>query len=912
MSVTYMEPPVRITILIGHSVKEPLPEALDMAYFTFNQWNNSRLNIDLRLNIATLDNFREEVRRGCNILIFYCHGDEQGRLRFADQHVSYSDLGPEDFWNKLLLCMIFACHSEKFANALPCPWLAFTKKIDSDAPKGFIDAWIDHLMDKNIRDALDEAIRVAGRNMLSDFARDIKKSQKQIPEKSIEAGVVKVTCGSPGIFKRYYMQYDEEWTERVPYQGHKPFVGRKELLEIMLQIPTTYSDCKHQSVSWFTGEAGMGKSSLLREFCSWVKDTVFDESIHPTFLMQMNCCNFTNKNDLIRELIGRVAKLCKLENGIDSLDHLMTALQRVPGRHIWVLDDLTYLVDARTSDEGGKLVDHIQGTARYAGVFLYLYISARRATGINKKDEIPIKPFSTDEAIDLAKEIIKPPNNTFDTLDKTAIENIFTFLGKNTADFKKHLKISKELTYTCEEYAEWLREYLSVDVEHKNLVKKKIESELDFLKRCEEDDCFNYPAFFSICYRLLLRCSYFTHQQLKDWFPNEFLLTNKPISTDIAYRKGLDRLVNFDFISVGRDESNDRRYRLNPNQRGVFLALKSEEVTLPDCIPPREVQERISLAWESVNKGDLEVALRDFASIEGDYKDELQNDVKVIEHTISALYNKGVCLEQIGRNDKAIEAYDEVVRRYDSRSEAQIAELVASSLNNKGACLEQMGRNEEAIAAFDEVVRRYDSRGESQIAEQVALALNNKGVCLEQMRRYEEAIEAYNEVVRRYDNRSEALIAVWVASALYNKGVCLGRMGRNDDAIVAYDEVVSRYASRSEALFAERVALALYNKGVCLGQMGRNEEAIEVYDEVVRQYASRSEALIAEKVALALNNKGCHLEQMRRYWEAIEAYYEVARRYDCRSEAQIAKVVNMARHNTIICLMRLEEFNEAF
>ena len=64
----------------------------------------------------------------------------------------------------------------------------------------------------------------------------------------------------------------------------------------------------------------------------------------------------------------------------------------------------------------------------------------------------------------------------------------------------------------------------------------------------------------------------------------------------------------------------------------------------------------------------------------------------------------------MGRNEEAIAAYDEVVRRYASRSEAQIAEWVAKALCNKGVRLGQMGRNEEAIAAHDEAVRRYTSR----------------------------------------------------------------------------------------------------------------------------------------------------------------------------------------------------------
>ncbi|MEI2617901.1 MAG: tetratricopeptide repeat protein [Thermomicrobiales bacterium] len=190
-----------------------------------------------------------------------------------------------------------------------------------------------------------------------------------------------------------------------------------------------------------------------------------------------------------------------------------------------------------------------------------------------------------------------------------------------------------------------------------------------------------------------------------------------------------------------------------------------------------------------------------------------------------ALYNKGAALDNLGRYEEAITAYDAALAL---RTDPE-------ALNNKGVALDNLGRYEEAITAYDAALA---------LRAEYPEALNNKGVALRNLGRHEEAITAYDA----------ALALRTDPEALNNKGVALDNLGRHEEAITAYDAALALRAEYPEAL---------NNKGVALDNLGRYEEAITAYDAALALRAEYPEAL---------NNKGAALDNLGRHEEAITAY----------------------------------------
>jgi tetratricopeptide (TPR) repeat protein len=91
---------------------------------------------------------------------------------------------------------------------------------------------------------------------------------------------------------------------------------------------------------------------------------------------------------------------------------------------------------------------------------------------------------------------------------------------------------------------------------------------------------------------------------------------------------------------------------------------------------------------------------------------------------------------------------------------------------NEGHYLDQAGKYEEAVKAYDKVLK---------INPQYADAWYNKGIALVNLRKYKEAINAYDEALK---------INPQYADAWYNKGIALAKLKKYKDAIKVNDEAM--------------------------------------------------------------------------------------------------------------------------
>jgi tetratricopeptide (TPR) repeat protein len=101
-------------------------------------------------------------------------------------------------------------------------------------------------------------------------------------------------------------------------------------------------------------------------------------------------------------------------------------------------------------------------------------------------------------------------------------------------------------------------------------------------------------------------------------------------------------------------------------------------------------------------------------------------------------YNRGIALQDRGKFDEAVEAFDEAIR---------LNPNLALAWSNKGAALVNQGKLDEAIEACDEAIR---------LDPTYAFPWNNKGTALGMQGKYDEAIKAYDEAIRLDPNNADA------------------------------------------------------------------------------------------------------------------------------------------------------------
>ena len=186
-------------------------------------------------------------------------------------------------------------------------------------------------------------------------------------------------------------------------------------------------------------------------------------------------------------------------------------------------------------------------------------------------------------------------------------------------------------------------------------------------------------------------------------------------------------------------------------------------------------------------------------------------------------YNRGVALQDIGRDAEALDSYDESVKWRPDFPDAW---------NNRGVLLRKAKRTQEALASFERALTLDPRHVQS---------LSNQGAVLTDLRRFAEALASYDRALA---------VTPGDAGGWYNRGVALHDLDRDADALVAYDKSIALNPGRADSW---------NNRGNLLRESGRLDEAMDSF---------RQALAIDPRHAETLANSGAGLQNLKRFAEA--------------------------------------------
>jgi tetratricopeptide (TPR) repeat protein len=248
--------------------------------------------------------------------------------------------------------------------------------------------------------------------------------------------------------------------------------------------------------------------------------------------------------------------------------------------------------------------------------------------------------------------------------------------------------------------------------------------------------------------------------------------------------------------------------------------------------------------------------------------------------------------------EEALPTFDSLLRVYNlyrvsGEPAPALRRSVAGALAIKGMLLHQVGRDEDAIQTYDDVIRRFGAF-QPPLDQPIADAFFNKGVALAKLKRMEEAVQAWDEVLSRFKNAMETDLRRRVVMAAVNKGVTLVGLGRNDQAVEVFDDAVHRFGGDPDVKLREQVAKALVKKGDALSALNRLDEEIQAYNEVLRRFGSATELALQEHVARALVDRGITLQTLNRHQEARASFQEALGRFKNSPEGPLKLAFDVA------------------
>ena len=182
----------------------------------------------------------------------------------------------------------------------------------------------------------------------------------------------------------------------------------------------------------------------------------------------------------------------------------------------------------------------------------------------------------------------------------------------------------------------------------------------------------------------------------------------------------------------------------------------------------------------------------------------------------NAMIDEAKNLNELGQVDKALEVYDETIRRLDVDGETGAETWAAQALLGKMLLLGGNNRGREAIAVCDGLVSRFETQKETYLVLPVVMALNYKGVVLIGEGEALTAIALVDRALAHLEGVATPHNGAVEAFAFFVKGRALMDDDRNEDSAAAFDEVVLRYESTEQPILAGLASKALVFKETIL------------------------------------------------------------------------------------------------
>lgn len=203
------------------------------------------------------------------------------------------------------------------------------------------------------------------------------------------------------------------------------------------------------------------------------------------------------------------------------------------------------------------------------------------------------------------------------------------------------------------------------------------------------------------------------------------------------------------------------------------------------------------------------------------------NVLKLDSNNVDALLNKGIALNDSEDYENAMECLDKVLKLDPDNIDAR---------NIKGYSLRNSGENNKAILLLNEALK---------LDPEFIYALVNRGSAYFNLNNYKEALNDFNGVLNR--DKDNIL-------ALFCKGETLYGLNKFKEALTCFERVLS---------FEPEDIESLNYKGILLVQLGEIKEGIKIYEKGIK---------IDPNFDLLWFNKGLALKELNKLKDSLECF----------------------------------------
>ena len=267
----------------------------------------------------------------------------------------------------------------------------------------------------------------------------------------------------------------------------------------------------------------------------------------------------------------------------------------------------------------------------------------------------------------------------------------------------------------------------------------------------------------------------------------------------------LKRLVERGAVAIEGGTPRRRRYYLTERLYNVYYLLRKGGGA------SRVVQELVDFMVSMYSSTELWDAFKRVLYQNASFSGNMPP--QVTQFLVRSMMDEANALEQQGKVDQALGAYDEIIRRLDADGGTEATHLVAEPLMKKVPLLDRLGRGDEIIDVCDEMVDRYWNHEDPQMRVCASVMSVIKAIIQTDQQALQEAVETTERALSHTDAVPSTDKSHIEALAMFVQARALNAANRRLEAVALVDKVTARFDLAPQQELATTTAAALSFKG---------------------------------------------------------------------------------------------------
>lgn len=219
--------------------------------------------------------------------------------------------------------------------------------------------------------------------------------------------------------------------------------------------------------------------------------------------------------------------------------------------------------------------------------------------------------------------------------------------------------------------------------------------------------------------------------------------------------------------------------------KGILMKLFLTLLLLISCISSSANVETIS------NLNDKEIEIRT------NLLDKVDNEIKSIAYEAQLAFNT--------KNFDKCLRLNEKVLGYNLQNHQ---ELNAKVLVGKALCYKELGKVDKEVATYNELIQKFKDTENPSIQTIVAFSYANKGVSLIALGKRSDSVPVFDELITKFEDSEITKVQEVVAHAYLFKGLSVGNLGKPTDAVPIFDELIAKFKDSETHVIKKVVGLA--------------------------------------------------------------------------------------------------------